>query len=118
MNAIITSQTPVENRSANLDYSSRTITEKETVDWLLTNQSRIIPPHLFDFFIDILTDETKRSASRMVAMNKLKQQLLTLQRQQPQQQQPPVVGGGSRRRANKHSNKSRKSRKYRKSRRH
>jgi hypothetical protein len=117
INAVITSQTRSENQMANADYRRQRITDRETVDWLLTNQSRIIPPHLFDFFIAILTDETTRSASRMVAMNELKQQLRTLQRQQQ-----PVVGGGSRRRANKHSKKSKKhskkSRKSKKSRRH
>jgi len=116
MNNIIRATTPIENQRANADYKRQHITDRETVDWLLTNQATIIPSRLFTFFIDILTDETKRSASGMVAMNRLKQQLLELQRQQ-QQQQPVVGGGGSRRRANKHSKKSRKSKKT-KSRRH
>lgn len=116
MNNIIRATTPIENQRANADYKRQHITDRETVDWLLTNQATIIPSRLFTFFIDILTDETKRSASGMVAMNTLKQQLLELQRQQ-QQQQPVVGGGGSRRRANKHSKKSRKSKKT-KSRRH
>ena len=116
MNNIIRATTPIENQRANADYKRQHITDRETVDWLLTNQATIIPSRLFTFFIDILTDETKRSASGMVAMNRLKQQLLELQRQQQQQQQV-VGGGGSRRRANKHSKKSRKSKKT-KSRRH
>jgi uncharacterized protein with von Willebrand factor type A (vWA) domain len=123
MNNIISATTPIENQRANLSYEVQKITDREAVDWLLlpTNQGKIIQPHLFNFFIGMLTDETKRSASRMVAMNKLKQQLLELQRQQQQQQQqqPPVVGGGgSRHRANKHSKKQSKKSRKTKSRRH
>jgi len=118
MNNIISATTPSDNQMANLSYEVQKITDREAVDWLLlpTNQGKIIQPHLFNFFIGMLTDETKRSASRMVAMNKLKQQLLELQRQQ-QQQQPPVVGG-SRHRANKHSKKQSKKSRKTKSRRH
>jgi hypothetical protein len=113
INAVITSQTRSENQTANAEYRGQRITDRETVDWLLTNQGKIIPPHLFDFFIAILADETKRSASRMVAMNTLKQQLLQLQRQrqqeQPQQPQSRVVGGGFHRRTTKFKHqKSRK----------
>ena len=120
MNNIIRATTPIENQRANADYKRQHITDRETVDWLLTNQATIIPSRLFTFFIDILTDETKRSASGMVAMNRLKQQLLELQRQQQQQQQQQVVGGGggSRRRANKHSKKQSKKSRKTKSRRH
>jgi len=104
-------------------FTNYHITDMEVAKWAVENdniiRNTIINPRMMTLLIAIFGDETVYWSRMLVAMNSLKQHLLTQQRQrQPQEQ---AVVGGFHRRTNKskhrRSKKSRKSRKT-KSRRH
>jgi len=99
-------------------FTNYHITDMEVAKWAVENdniiRNTIINPRMMTLLIAIFGDETVYWSRMLVAMNSLKQHLLTQQRQrQPQEQ---VVVGGFHRRTNKskhrRSKKSRRSKKY------
>jgi hypothetical protein len=104
-------------------FTNYHITDLEVSKWAVENnnliRNTIINPRMMTLLIDIFNDETSFWSTRLVAINSLKQHLLTQQREQQALQRQPqeqVVVGGFHRRTNKskhrRSKKSRRSKKY------
>ena len=104
-------------------FTNYHITDMEVAKWAVENdniiRNTIINPRMMTLLIAIFGDETLYWSRMLVAMNSLKQHLLTQQREQQALQRQPqeqVVVGGFHRRT-KNSKKCKKSRKSDKSRR-
>lgn len=106
-------------------FTNYHITDMEVSKWAIENdnliRNTIINPRTMTLLIEIFGEETVYWSRTLVAINSLKQHLLTQQRQHQLQEQEQAVVGGFHRRTNKskhrRSKKSRSSRKT-KSKRH